>query len=143
MEISRRRFLESSAIAAAASAAPGFATIACASNTTTGTTTTDVIARLALSDAVYLVGSVFLVSTSSGNVKLQCVEVKAVGPQASPPDPNQAFAMRFSSQGTKALKEGTYTFQNSVLGQFRLFIATSGPGVTPLSYTAIINHQLS
>jgi len=141
MELSRRRFLESSAMVAAASAT-GFGAVAAASDSLMLTPARDVIARLTLADAKYLAGSVFLVRTSSGKAQLRCVEVTATAEKDSDGGLNQAFAMRFlQADGSAPLKEGTYRFQHDVLGQFRLFIVPSGSGVTPRSYTAIINHQ--
>jgi hypothetical protein len=140
MELSRRRFLESSAMVAAVSAT-GLGAVAAASDSLTLTPARDVIARLTLADAKYLVGSVFLARTSSGKAQLRCVEVTATAEQDSGGS-NQAFAIKFlQAEGSAPLKEGTYRFQHDVLGQFRLFIIPSGSGVTPRSYTAIVNHQ--
>lgn len=142
MSISRRGFLETGAMVAAASATAGFATVAAASTPNIDKTKSDVIARLSLADAKFLVGSAFLVHVPSGNTTLRCVEVKAVGPQSeSTSDPNQAFAMRFQLEGDKPLKEGTYTFEHSFLGEFRLFVAPSGHSAGSRFYIAIINHQ--
>jgi len=146
MGVSRRRFLESSAIMAAASAT-GLATLAAALDKGpldkgSFAPTNDVISRLSLADAKFLVGSVFVVRTSQGQTELHCVEVKATAKEEPNSNPHQAFSMKFQQIDSAApLKEGTYQFKHGMLGQFRLFIIPSGRGITPRSYTAIINHQ--
>lgn len=143
MEISRRGFLESGALVAAASATVGLAGIATAStDTSAGTSKLDVIARLSFQDAKYLVGSHFVVRSASGDTTLTCVEVSAVGPESSDsPQRNQAFVMKFQTQNPGRLKEGTYNFEHSFLGRFRLFVTPTNDGSNAKSYTAVINHQ--
>lgn len=142
MGISRRGFLERSTIAVAALATTGLQTIASAADDTTpNAKQPDVIARLTLDDAQFLVGSVFTVYAPSGTQHFVCVKVNATDPASTAPD--RSFAMRFRPQHTTSLKQGTYSFEHRVLGRFRLFIVPSGPDAPHRHYTAIINHATS
>jgi len=146
MPVSRRGFLEFSTLMAAASATAGFSSIATAADdaTTAAASHRDVIARLSLDDAKYLVGSAFVVRTASGKpMRFVCTSVKALPGGAASTAFEQPFAMRFLPQQPVSLKQGTYSFEHGVLGKFRLFIVPSGPKTTPRYYTAVVNHSTS
>jgi len=132
-------------VMAAASATAGFpALVVAADDNSSDAPRRDVIARLTMEDAKFLVGSEFLVQASAGTLHFICVEVKPVPQQGTASAATaQAFSMRFRSQSSTSLKQGTYSFEHPVLGPFRLFIVPSGPGMTPRRYTAIINHSSS
>lgn len=127
---------------AAASATAGFRSLTwAADDDTPDSPRLDVLARLSFDDAKFLVGSKFIVHAHSGIHHFVCVKVKATDPDSTAP--NRAFSMRFRPQPPVSLKQGTYTFEHPVLGQFRLFIVPSGPNPPHQHYTAIINHATS
>lgn len=88
---------------------------------------------------------------SDANVSLVLLSVTAApGPSEGAklhmvgrvPKPSQqaltGFSLRFQGSGTP-LKQGTYKLKNASLGTFPLFLVPSGPGVSPLRYTAVFN----
>ena len=145
MRVSRRGFLGYSTMMAAASASSVLPLVAqTTDDMTTASSHPDVIARLSLDDAKYLVGSTFLVRPASGKpVRFVCVSVKSVPEGTTSNVAGQAYAMRFLPQNPVSLKQGTYEFEHSVLGKFRLFIVPSAPKVRLRYYTAIVNHSYS
>lgn len=127
---------------AAASATAAFRSLALAADDAApASARPDILARLSFDDARFFVGSKFTVHAHSGIHNFVCVKVKAIDPASTAP--NRAFSMRFRPQPAISLKQGTYTFEHQVLGQFRLFIVPSGPDAPHQHYTAIINHATS
>jgi hypothetical protein len=96
-----------------------------------------------------LIGETF--SVLQGNRRLEELTLLSVTSAASPnaesrlprvgrpskpsEQPVSSFSLRFETSGN-ALPQGTYTLRNESMGNFPLFIVPSGPGITPLSYTA-------
>jgi Domain of unknown function (DUF6916) len=155
MPVSRRRFLQNSALAAVGCAAnPLFGGSGNSkTHATTGAGTnipmTHAPGRSAFEGAV---GSSFEV-TSQGQsqpVSLQLLSVNdlpalvpvstaimAVAPPTHAKTRNTTgFVLSFSGGPAENLSQGTYTFKNSALGEFSLFIVPGGVQ----QYTAIFNH---
>jgi hypothetical protein len=158
MPVSRRKFLQHGAFAAAAIAAaplPAWSGVRQPpaepgpQHTTTplGRAPGAVFGRQAFEQAV---GSAFQVSmgAKSQPVWLTLVAVKDlpapglvnVGAMAVPPPPSMlvettGFMLSFQSSA-QPLAQGTYAFQHSTLGKFQLFIV---PGSGTQSYTAVFN----
>lgn|SRR5262249_18961306 len=157
MSVSRRRFLQHGAFAAAACvAAPLEAwgtkhpSAANSSNSNAGAALWNHSAHQSLNRDAFagLIGSSFKATTPGGTLWLRLSAVNdppALGPvnpasmdvapkSSAAPIVTTGYLLSFSGPGT-SLAQGTYLFENSQLGSFPLFIVPSGPG----SYTAVFN----
>src|SRR5215471_7139441 len=158
MSVSRRRFLQHGAIAAAACVAVpleawGGKHPAAASNSSNGNAGAAMwhhSAHRALDRGAFagLIGASFRVTTPGGPVWLRLSAVNdppALAPVNTasmdvPPKSSAApivtagYLVSFSGPGT-SLVQGSYLFENNQLGAFPLFVVPSGPG----SYLAVFN----
>lgn len=92
-------------------------------------------------------GERFAVSLAGRSLgKMTLIEVReltvstAKGKNAAATQALTGFALRFQGSGG-TLPQGTYTFSQSYLGEFPLFIVPAGPDVQPRTYTAIFNKR--
>lgn len=164
MSVSRRRFLQNSALVAAAACAaplrawndkpenkPGNKPLA-ESGVFPHAGSTHALSRQAFEGAV---GSAFKVSPVSGNGNAVWMRLLSVtdlpplrpvdtGAMAVPPPKSTSptvttagFMLSFSGPGLH-LKQATYAFEHQGLGKFALFIVPAGPGRDV--YSALFNH---
>lgn len=158
MSVSRRQFLQSTALAAIGCAATSTLSWAGAkkssgpASTAASTIINSSISRQAFESEI---GSSFEV-TAGTQSQPAWLTLAAVGdlPQLAPVNPASmavpppkskgsatkitGFVLSFSGGPADGLAQGTYTFQNSALGKFSLFIVPTGPGSQ--SYIAVFNH---
>jgi hypothetical protein len=93
----------------------------------------------AISNASQSLGTLTLLSVNVPT--LASAETKAQFSGHAPRLPLQLktnFTLQFQGSGG-LLAQGTYTFENSSIGSFALFIVPSGPGSTPPTYTAVFS----
>lgn len=150
MPVSRRRFLQNSALAALGCAAgPIFAGKAQSKPSTADPATSMIAApgRLQFESAI---GASFEVSSDNVQpVWLRLLSVNdlptltpvntasmAVPPPKHSTKTTTGFLLNFSGGPAENLAQGTYTFQNSTLGKFSLFIVPDGPQ----QYMAVFNY---
>ncbi|HLW53973.1 MAG TPA: twin-arginine translocation signal domain-containing protein [Candidatus Angelobacter sp.] len=154
MAVSRRKFLQNSALAAVGCAVnPVFAASHSKSQgTTQGGATTNMIAAPSRQQFTNAIGSSFEVTlpNQSQPVWLRLLSVKdlpALAPvntasMAVPPPKHagsrtvRGFILAFNGGPLESLRAGTYTFQSSSLGKFSLFITPAGPQ----QYSAVFAH---
>lgn|SRR5262249_60267405 len=157
MSVSRRRFLQHGAFAAAACVAAPLEAWSGKRPSGASSNGGKAAANLwrkspdqALNHEVFagLIGASFKAMTDAGPVWLRLSAVNdppalapvnpasmAVAPKSSgAPIITSGYMVSFSGPGT-SLSQGTYVFENNQLGSFPLFIVPSGPG----SYTAVFN----
>jgi hypothetical protein len=153
MSVSRRQFLHNSALAAiGCAAAPLFgASHSKHAATPLAGSTTPMHAAPGRQAFTGVVGASFEVTSPSleqpvwlrllsvdDQPKLAPVSTTsmAVPPPKHTSRPTTGFVLSFNGGPVDGLPQGTYTFQNSSLGQFALFIVPGGPQL----YTAVFNH---
>jgi hypothetical protein len=153
MSVSRRRFLQSSTLAAAACAAAPLQAWNNKPSLDGATNHLPGLNGLSRQSFERVVGSSFKVSATTGNantvwLRLLAVEdLPALQPvntaiMAVPPKPTTSavsttgFMLSFSGPGTR-LPQGTYAFEHAGLGKFALLIVPGGPGLG--TYTAVFN----
>lgn len=141
MPVSRRRFLQNSALAVIGCAASPVFAGKTQSKTSTADSSETMIAAPARSRFESAIGSSFEVSSENVQpVWVQLVSVNdlpalapvntasmAVPPPKHSTRPTSGFVLNFSGGPAENLAQGTYTFQNSTLGKFSLFIVPTGP----------------
>ena len=154
MSFSRRKFLQQGTLAALVCAGPLRVLGATGNNLPHGHITGKA-ASLNRSMFESAVGSSFQVTAGEQTAWLQLAAVDDLpallspntGAMAVPPPKSskavttEGFMLLFTGGPSTGLSQGTYLFENGVLGQFQLFIVPDGR--TPQAYTAVFNHLAS
>lgn len=156
MTVSRRLFIRSCALAAigcAATSRLAFAGSKKAGNASGSATTLDtpLPGRSAFESQI---GSTFAATPSGSQSATAWLVLAAVNdlPALAPVNPasmavpppksrdtkTSGFELSFTGGPVPGLAQGTYTFENSLLGKFSLFIVPTHPGSQ--SYIAVFNH---